>query len=231
MKKIDILSLFPGYFQGPFDESMIKRAKEKGLVDINLVDIRDFAQNKHQRVDDRPYGGGPGMLLAAPPVERAIQSVHSPGARVVYLSPQGKPFKAADARRLSGEEHLVFLCGHYEGVDERVLENWVDEEFSIGDFVLSNGCIAAIAIVDATLRFVPGFLGHGESAETDSFEDGLLGCPQYTRPPEYGSGVPEVLLSGNHGEISAWRMGQREKRTEERRPDLYKKFLSRASEW
>lgn len=222
-QKIDILSLFPEYFKGPFDESIIKQAQKKGIIEIQHIDIREFADNKHNRVDDRPYGGGPGMVLMAPPVARAIRSVKTPKSRVVYLSPQGQLLTADKCRELANYEHLVFLCGHYEGVDERVLESEVDEEISIGDYVLTNGCLAAIVVVDAMVRFVPGVLGHELAANEDSFERGILDCPHYTRPEEFeGKQVPQVLLSGDHKKIAEWRHNAALRKTERVRPDLLK---------
>jgi len=221
MAKYDILSLFPDYFRGPFDESMIKRARQAGLLDINLVDIRDFAENRHNRVDDRPYGGGPGMVLMPEPTVKAIRSVKTERSKVVYLSPQGKTLNAKKCRELARHDHLVILCGHYEGVDERVIEKEVDEEISIGDYVLTNGCAAAIILVDAVSRFIPGVLGHDEAAEEDSFENGLLDCPHYTRPEVFeGVTVPEVLLSGNHKMIEEWRQNMALEKTRRIRPDL-----------
>lgn len=223
---IDILSLFPGYFTGPFDESIIKRAKEKGLVEIRLTDIRDFADNKHKKVDDRPYGGGPGMVMMPGPATSAIRHVRSPDAHVVYLSPQGKLLTAEKSRQLSKKKHLVLLCGHYEGIDQRILEKEVDEEISIGDYVLTNGCLAAIVLVDSLLRFIPGVLGHELAADQDSFENGLLDCPHYTRPEVFeGLEVPSVLLSGNHQEIANWRHEQALKKTGDIRPDLFKRSI------
>jgi tRNA (guanine37-N1)-methyltransferase len=218
---IDILSLFPGYFTGPFDESMIKRAREKGLVNIRLTDIRDFADNRHRRVDDRPYGGGPGMVMMPQPVTAAIRHVKTPQARVVYLSPQGKVLTAAKCRELALETHLILLCGHYEGMDQRVLDVEVDEEISIGDYVLTNGCLAAIVLVDSVIRFIPSVIGHALASEEDSFEKGLLEHPQYTRPEMFENhGVPSVLLSGNHQEIAKWRSEQSLNKTRKVRPDL-----------
>lgn len=225
---IDILSLFPGYFKGPFDESILKRAKEKGIVEINLIDIRDFADNRYRRVDDRPFGGGPGMVLMPQPVTAAIRHVKTPKAHVVYLSPQGPLLDAAKCRELAKAEHLVLLCGHYEGVDQRVIDNEIDEEISIGDYVLTNGCVAAIVLVDAVLRFVPDVLGHEDAASEDSFEKGLLDCPHYTKPRVFeGHEVPEVLLQGNHQEIALWRRQQALKKTQSVRPDLMKKGLEK----
>jgi tRNA (guanine37-N1)-methyltransferase len=218
---IDILSLFPGYFAGPFDESMIKRARERGLVDIRLTDIRSFAQDRHRKVDDRPYGGGPGMVMMPQPAVDAIRHVKTEEAHVIFLSPQGKVLTAAKSRELSQERHLILLCGHYEGIDQRIVGLEVDEEISIGDYVLTNGCLAAIVLVDAVIRFIPGVLGHDKAAAEDSFEKGILDYPHYTRPEVFeGLEVPGVLLSGNHQEIAAWRNEQAVKQTKERRPDL-----------
>jgi tRNA (guanine37-N1)-methyltransferase len=223
---IDILSLFPLYFSGPFDESIIKQARKKGLVDIRLTDIRDFTEDRHRRVDDRPYGGGPGMVMMTQPVESAIDKVRQENSRVIYLSPQGQLLTAAKSRELANCPHLVLLCGHYEGIDERVLAAQVDEEISIGDYVLTNGCLPAIVLVDSLVRFIPGVLGHDQAASEDSFEDGLLDCPHYTRPEVYkGVPVPEVLLSGNHKEIELWRHQQALEKTRLVRPDLYVKYM------
>lgn len=219
--KIDILSLFPGYFKGPFDESIIGQARKKGILEINLIDIRNYADNKHRRVDDRPYGGGPGMVMMPQPVARAIREAKSPQAHVVYLSPQGSPLNAAKSRQLASYEHLILLCGHYEGIDERVINAEVNEEISIGDYVLTNGCLPAIVLVDALVRFVPGVIGHECSASEDSFESGIFDFPQYTRPEDFeGQRVPEVLLSGNHKLIKEWRHQQALKKTQRVRPDL-----------
>ena len=204
--RIDILSLFPDYFKGPFDESIIGRACKSGKVEIVLHDIRDYAEGKHRKVDDRPYGGGPGMLLMAPPLVKAIRNLHSPKCRRIYLSPQGKMLTPELALELSQYEHLLFVCGHYEGIDQRVIDSEIDEEVSIGPYVLSNGCAAAIVVVDALLRFVPGVLGNAESFKEDSFQEGVLDWPHYTRPPEFeGKRVPDVLLEGHHKKIDAWR--------------------------
>lgn len=219
--KIDILSLFPEYFKGPFDESIIGQARKKGIIEINLVDMRDFADNRYRRVDDRPYGGGPGMVLMPQPVTKAIRQVRSPHSHVVYLSPQGTLLNAAKSRQLASYEHLILLCGHYEGVDERALSSDVDEEVSIGDYVLTNGCLPAIVLVDALVRFVPGVLGHESAANEDSFEAGIFDCPHYTRPELFeGQSVPDVLLSGNHKKIEEWRHQQALKKTQRVRPDL-----------
>lgn len=221
LHRFDILSLFPGYFRGPFDESIIGRARERGLIEINLIDIRDFTCDKHRRVDDRPYGGGPGMVMMAAPVAEAIASVKKSGARVIYLTPQGRQLTAKRCRELAAPSHLILLCGHYEGIDERALEKCVDEEISIGDYVLTNGCLPAIVLIDAVVRFIPGVLGHGDAAACDSFERGLLDCPHYTRPEWFeGMRVPEVLLSGDHKKIEEWRHEQSLNKTRRERPDL-----------
>jgi tRNA (guanine37-N1)-methyltransferase len=218
--RVDILSLFPDYFRGPFDVSILKRAQEKGLLDLNLIDIRSFAKGKHAKVDDRPYGGGPGMVLMPEPVCEAIRSVKKDKSHVVYLSPQGEKLTAAKCQELSQKEHLVLLCGHYEGVDERALKE-VDEEISIGDYVLTNGCLAAIVLVDAMARFIPGVLGHEEAAGQDSFQDGIFDAPHYTRPEVFeGMAVPEVLKTGNHAEIAKWRRKKALAKTKRVRPDL-----------
>jgi len=226
--QIDILSLFPEYFRGPFDESMIKRAREAGILDIRLIDIRNFAEGVHRKVDDRPYGGGPGMVLMPDPVVKAVRSVVSEESHVIYLSPQGKTLTASLCREFSQKKHLVFLCGHYEGIDERIIESVVDEEISIGDYVLTNGGLAAMVCIDALSRFVPGVIGHQLAAKEDSFENGMLDCPHYTRPEVFEEmAVPEVLLSGHHQKIKEWRRQQALKKMERMRPDLYKVIRSK----
>lgn len=219
--RYDILSLFPEYFDGPFDVSMIKRGREKGLLEINLVNMRDFAKGRYQQIDDRPYGGGPGMVLMAEPVVEAVRSVKSEESHVVYLTPQGAPLTARKCEELAQKPHLVVLCGHYEGIDERAIESVVDEEISIGDYVLTSGAPAAIVLVDSVSRFIPGVIGNEEAARQDSFENGMFDAPVYTRPPLFeGREVPEVLKNGNHAEIEAWRLSQARKKTERVRPDL-----------
>ncbi len=219
--RIDILSLFPEYFKGPFDESMIKRAREAGILDIRLTDIRDYTDDPHRRVDDRPYGGGPGMVMMPGPIVRAIRAVKSEKAKLIYMSPQGKPLNAAMCHELAKESHLVFICGHYEGIDERVFQLEEGDEISIGDYVLTNGCVAAIVCIDALSRFIPGVIGHEDAAKQDSFENGLLDCPHYTRPELYeGKAVPEVLKGGNHKKIEEWRRDQAYNNTLRSRPDL-----------
>ena len=221
--EIDILSLFPAYFRGPFDVSMLMRARESGLLEIRHVDIRDFAENKNRRVDDRPFGGGPGMVLCPGPVAKAIRSARKPGSRVVYLSPQGPLLNAAKCQELDKVDHLVLLCGHYEGVDERVLLSEVDEEISIGDYVLTNGCAAAIVVIDAVARFIPGVIGHPDAVWEDSFQEGIFDAPHYTRPEVFeGIEVPQVLREGNHAEIRKWRKSEAMKKTCRVRPDLVK---------
>lgn len=224
---IDILSLFPDYFRGPFDVSILKRAQEMNLLKICHTDIRDFSKDKHKKVDDRPYGGGPGMILTPQPAMDAIRSVKRIHSRVIYLSPQGKPFSSRHAERLSKEQHLILFCGHYEGIDERIIEMEVDEEISIGDYVLTNGCIAAIAVVDAVSRYVPNVLGHPEASRKDSFEQGIFDGPHYTRPEVFEDlSVPEILLGGHHTEIGKWRYEQGLKKTRQVRSDLYSQHIA-----
>lgn len=222
--KITILSLFPSMFQGVFGESMIKRARDLGAITIDIVDFRDYATNKHRRVDDYPFGGGAGMVLAVEPIHRALLAIpDQERATKILLTPQGVPFDQERAKSFARAEHLILICGHYEGFDERV-RGLVDLEVSIGDYVLTGGEIAAMAIADSVARLLPGVLGSSESAPHDSFFDGLLEYPQYTRPADYmGMKVPEVLVSGKHAEIEEWRREQALKRTIERRPDLLKK--------
>lgn len=217
---IDILSLFPDYFQGPFDVSMIKRARQKGLLDIRLTDIRDFAKGRHRKVDDRPWGGGPGMVMLPEPITEAIRSVRQEDSLVIYLSPQGKKLDAAKCRALAGHRHLVLLCGHYEGVDERVLRE-VDEEISIGDYVLTSGCPAAVVLVDAVARFIPDVIGNELAVSQDSFEEGIFDGPQYTGPDEFeGMCIPPILKTGHHANIATWRKQQAYEKTCMNRPDL-----------
>lgn len=219
--RYSILSLFPKYFEGPFDVSMIKRAKEAKVIEIDLIDIRDFATDKHKTVDDRPYGGGPGMVLKPDPLVKAIRSVKNPDSLVVYLSPQGKKLDAALCKQLAMQTHVILVCGHYEGIDQRIIDLEVDQEVCIGDYVLTSGAPAAIVFVDAVTRFLPGAIGDPESVVKDSFEEGIFDTPHYTRPPEYeGLKVPEVLLSGHHLNVDLWRKEQALKKTKDVRPDL-----------
>jgi len=213
--------LFPAMFAGPLDESIIKRAREAGLLDLSIHQLRDYAHDRHRTVDDRPFGGGPGMLLKPEPIFEAVESLASDQARVVLLSPSGRTFNQATAQELAKVEHLVLVSGHYEGFDERVRENLADDELSIGDYVLTNGALPVMVVIDAVTRLLPGVLGDDSSAVEESFSHGLLEYPQFTRPAEFrGMKVPEVLLSGNHAAIAKWRAEQARLRTSERRPDL-----------
>ena len=224
--RIDIITIFPKSFDGPLSESMIGRARAKGLVGINIVDLRDFTEDKRRTVDDTPYGGGPGMLMKPEPLFKAVEALRSPESVVILTTPRGELFTQEAARRLVAESHLIIICGHYEGVDERVREALVDCELSIGDFILTNGCIPAMAITDAVTRLLPGVLGGEGSAELESFSDGLLEHPQYTRPPEFrGMRVPDVLVSGDHKKIEKWRREASLAITMKRRPDLIEAHL------
>ncbi len=226
---IDILTLFPEMFTGVFDASIIKRAQEKGILQIRLVQIRDFATDKHKITDDYPFGGGGGMVMTPEPLARAIEFAlgseeKGESTRVVYLSPQGVPYTQSIAKELAELKHLIVLCGRYEGIDERICELFVDQEISIGDYVLSGGEIPAMVLVDSICRLLPGAIGNEESYRHDSFYEDLLDFPQYTRPREFrGLRVPEVLLSGNHKEIERWRRQKALERTFLRRPDLLEK--------
>jgi len=227
--RIDILCLFPEMFVSPLEQSIIKRAKERGLVDIVTHNIRDYTHDKHHTVDDYPYGGGPGMVLKAESVFQATEAVKQQfdtgEIPVILLTPQGRLFTQQVAQELALYTHLMLICGHYEGLDERVHEHLATDEISIGDYVLSNGELAAMVIVDAVVRLIPGVLGSPMSANNDSHSDGLLEYPQYTKPRVYrGWSVPQVLLSGNHGEIARWRRCQSILRTAKRRPDLIEKI-------
>ncbi len=224
--RIDILSLFPDYFKGPFDVSMVKRGREAGFIDLRTIDIRDFATNKHRRVDDRPYGGGPGMVLCPEPVAKAIRSVKTERAHVVYLSPQGNLLNAKKCEELAKKEHLILLCGHYEGIDERVIDKEVDEEISIGDYVLTSGCAPAIVLVDAVIRFIPGVIGNPLGVQEDSFQKhGLFDAPHFTGEIDFeGVFVPEVLREGNHEKIRQYRLEEAIKKTRRVRPELEQNF-------
>ena len=219
----DILTLFPGMFESPLQESIIGRAAGQNLLQIRTHNLRDWAEGRHLTTDDSPYGGGDGMVMKPEPVARAVTALKlkSPGAKVLLMTPQGQPFSQTHAKRLACEQGLIFLCGRYEGFDERIRQTLVDEEFSIGDFILTGGELPAMVMIDSIARYLPGVLGNAGSAETDSFSDGLLEYPQYTRPAVFqGLEVPEVLLSGDHGRIAAWRRRQQLLRTLLRRPDL-----------
>jgi tRNA (guanine37-N1)-methyltransferase len=236
--RIDIVTLFPEICRGPLSESMMKRARENGALELHIHNLRDWTADKHHVVDDAPFGGGQGMVMKAEPVFKAVEELQekTPNAqrstlnvqlrkpRVILMSPAGRRFDQELARQLSTESHLIIVCGHYEGVDHRIVEHLIDEEISIGDYVVTNGGIAAVVLVDAIVRLIPGVLGDEQSALDDSFREGLLEAPQYTRPAEFrGWRVPEVLLGGNHGEIVKWRKEQSQKRTRENRPDLLEK--------
>ncbi len=222
--RIDIITLFPGMLSGFLSESMIGRAREKGLVEINTHNLRDWGAGKWKITDDRPFGGGAGMVLKPEPVCAAIDSLRTDTARVIYLSPDGEPFNHGMAVDLSSQDHLILLSGHYEGIDQRIRDSRIDQEISIGDYVLTNGTLPAAVVVDAVVRQIPGVLGAEKSLTQDSFHRNVLGFPQYTRPVEFeGMRVPEVLLSGNHGEIERWRNACSLDKTKERRPDLLSK--------
>jgi tRNA (guanine37-N1)-methyltransferase len=221
--KIDVLTLFPAMFAGPLDESIIKRAREAGLLDLAIHNLRDYTHDRHKTVDDRPFGGGPGMLLKPEPIFEAVEKLKREKSRVILLSPAGRPFNQAVARELAQVEDMLLVTGHYEGFDERIRERLADDELSIGDYILTNGALPAMVVVDAVTRLLPGVLGDDDSAKEESFSAGVAGLeyPQYTRPAEFrGMKVPEVLLSGNHAEIAKWRTHQAALRTKERRPDL-----------
>jgi len=224
--KIDLLTLFPAMANGVLAESILGRAQRAGLVEIRVHQIRDYAKDKHHTVDDRPFGGGPGMVMKAEPLVDAIEHLRGEGedrAHVIYVTPEGARLDQAKVVQLGREHrHLLLISGHYEGIDERVREGWIDEEISVGDYVLSNGTLPALTLIDAMVRLIPGVLGNDDSASGDSFgEEGLLEGPQYTRPEEFrGRKVPEILLSGHHAEIGKWQKSQALARTRERRGDL-----------
>ncbi len=233
--RIDIITLFPSMFRGPFDESIIKRARKKGILEINLHNLRDFTGDRHRTVDDVPYGGGAGMVMKPEPLFRAVEKVKEEKRsswKVILLSPQGQPFAQEKAKELAEEEGLIFICGHYEGVDERVREHLIDEELSLGDFVLTGGELAAMVMVDAITRMLPEVLGCKDSIREDSFYQTLLDYPHYTRPAEFrGWKVPGVLISGNHQKVREWRKKKKLENTFKKRPDLLKTAkLSREEE-
>lgn len=231
--RFDILTLFPDMFRGPFDESIIRRGQNKGLVQIGLHQIRDFALDRHHTVDDAPYGGGAGMLMKPEPLAACIEAARqmNSDATVLLTTPQGRPLTQTLAHEFALKSGLIIICGRYEGVDERIRQRYVVTEVSIGDFVLSGGELAAMVIVDTVTRLIPGVLGSDESAASDSFSNGLLEYPQYTRPPEFnGLSVPEQLLSGNHAEIARWRHEQSLRKTAENRPDLLKQLVLTAKD-
>ena len=221
--RIDVLTLFPAMLDGFLSESMLGRAREAKLLDISVRNIRDWATDKHRTTDDRPFGGGAGMVMKCEPIVDAIEQLQSPGCRRIYLTPDGTPFTSARAEELSKQQHLILLSGHYEGIDQRIRDTVIDEEISIGDYVLTNGTLAAAVVIDALARFIPGVLGEEKSLTSESFTRNLLDFPNYTRPAVYrGQSVPEVLLQGNHGEIEKWRHAQQLAKTAKFRPDLLK---------
>jgi tRNA (guanine37-N1)-methyltransferase len=221
--KVDIITLFPEICRVPLSESMMGRAQECGALDLQIHNLRNWTHDRHHVVDDAPFGGGQGMVMKPEPIFAAVESLRTPASKVILMTPQGRRFDQSLAQEFAGNEHLIIICGHYEGVDHRVIEHLVDVEISIGDYVLTNGAIAAVVFVDAVVRLLPGVLGHEHSAADDSFSSGLLEGPQYTRPAEFrGWKVPEVLLSGHHAEIAIWRRREAERRTRENRPDLLK---------
>ena len=235
--KIEVLTLFPEMFPGPLGASMIKRAQEQALVAISVVNIRDYAEGRHKVADDEPFGGGAGMVMKPEPIFAAVEAARCPvetscRERVVLLTPQGRTLSQGIAAELAGYEHLILVCGHYEGVDERVRQHLVDDEISIGDYVLTGGELAALVVMDAVTRLVPGVLGAEEGAAEDSFAGGVLEYPQYTRPADFrGWQIPEMLLSGHHEQIRRWRRGQALRRTRERRPDLFEKLELTEEDW
>jgi tRNA (guanine37-N1)-methyltransferase len=219
---LEAITLFPELIRVPMTTSIMGRAMSKELLELRVHDLRDYGIGKHQQVDDTPCGGGPGMVLRPEPLFAVFEKIHTPRARVIFMTPQGQRFDQAAARRLAQEEHLIFLCGHYEGVDHRVVEHWVDEELSIGDYVLTNGALAASVVMDAIIRLRPGVLGDDLSSVEESFsQPGLLEAPQYTKPAEFrGMKVPDILLGGHHGKIRQWREQMARERTRQMRPDL-----------
>ncbi len=219
--KIDVLTLFPEMFSGPMDASIVGRARKNGLLNLRLQNLRQWTHNRHKTVDDKPFGGGAGMVLKPEPIFEAVESLADEKTHVILTAPTGRPFNQAIARELAQKEHLLIICPSYEGVDDRVCQSLVDDELSIGDYVLTNGGLPALVIIDAVTRLLPGALGDDESARDESFSNGLLEYPHYTRPAEFrGMKVPEILLSGHHSEIEKWRAEQARQRTAKRRPDL-----------
>jgi len=228
--KVDVLTLFPGMFAGVMDESILRRAQEKRRLELTIRNLRDWTHDRHRTVDDEPYGGGPGMVLKPEPIFEAIEELAGETTQVVMLSPQGQPFRQSKARELAGHEHLLMLCGAYEGFDERV-RSLVNHELSIGDYVLTNGALPAMVVIDAVTRLLPGVLGDDSSSVEESFSENMLEYPQYTRPADFrGMKVPEVLLSGDHGAVEEWRQEQAVERTAQRRPDLLKEIKENLKE-
>ena len=228
MMRIDIITVIPDLLSGPFSESILKKAQEKGLLEIGIHNLRDFSENKHNKVDDYQYGGGAGMVLATQPIASCIDHLKSERDydEVIYMTPDGEVLNQGMCNQLSTIKNIIILCGHYKGIDERIRQKYITKEISIGSFVLTGGELAAAIVVDSVVRLIPGVLGDETSALTDSFQDNLLAPPVYTRPEEYdGMKVPEVLLSGNFPKIDEWRFDQALDRTKDRRPDLYNKFM------
>ena len=218
---IQILTPFPRICEGVLRESMLGRAQAAGLVKLEAIDLRAWATDKHKTLDAPPYGGGPGMVMKIDPIAAALSQLRRPESKVIFMSPQGKRFHQAKARVLAKEQHLIFLCGHYEGIDQRVIDHLVDEEISIGDYVLTNGALPALVVTDAVVRLIPGVLGDDQSALQDSFEENMLDHPHYTRPENFNTWqVPSILLSGNHGAIARWRQQEALQATQKKRPDL-----------
>jgi tRNA (guanine37-N1)-methyltransferase len=232
MLRIDVITIFPEIFKAVINESIIKRAQSKKKVLINIHDLRDYADNRHKKVDDRPFGGGPGMVISPLPVFRAVKKIkaNSKIAKVILLTPQGKKIKQEDVKVLSAEKRLIFICPHYEGIDERVRQELVDEEISIGDYILTGGELPALVVIDSIVRLLPGVLGDEDSIESESFENNLLEYPHYTRPADFkGLKVPEVLLSGDHKKIAVWRKQKAISKTKAKRKDLYSKFCKKTN--
>lgn len=232
--RIDVLTLFPEMFAGVFGSSIVARAADAGVVELCVTNIRDFATDRYRKVDDAPFGGGPGMVMMCGPVFAAVERVRSlaePAGRVILMSPQGRPFTQAVAHELAGLDRLILLAGHYEGFDERIRQGLADDEISLGDFVLSGGEIPAMAVTDAVVRLLPGALGSEDSLRDESFTAGLLEYPQYTRPRVFrGMEAPEILLNGDHGKIAEWRQEQARERTRQRRPDLWRAYRKRLAD-
>ncbi|MBO4545059.1 MAG: tRNA (guanosine(37)-N1)-methyltransferase TrmD [Verrucomicrobia bacterium] len=227
--KIDVLTLFPGMFAGPLDESIVQRARENGILQLGIHNLRVYTHDQRQTVDDRPFGGGPGMLLKPEPLFEALEALTDVSSHVIFMTPSGRRFTQAIARELVSQEHLVLVCGSYEGFDQRVLDVWADDELSIGDYVLTNGALPAMVIVDVVTRLLPGALGKDESSEEESFSSNRLEYPQYTRPATFrGMEVPEILLSGHHAHIAQWRAEQSKLKTAAVRPDLLETEVQKA---
>lgn len=221
--KIDIITLFPAMFDGPFNESLILRAQKRGFINLKIHNLRDWAKDKHSQVDDSPYGGGAGMVLKVNVMDRAVKALKKRGTKIILLTPQGKKFSQKIAKKLAKKKHLILISGHYEGFDERIREHLIDEEISIGDYVLTGGELPAMVITDAIVRLLPGVVGKNESIKNESFENNLLDYPVYTKPEVYKKWhVPKILLSGNHKKIAEWREKEAQKRTKRRRPDILK---------